>query len=147
MGVDQSPVVVDSWIDMAPGSDFLTGLFYENSEAGETRRRLPETVRYHMIFGFQKTSSSFGRSGDGVVTLESALRPEAQSESRSLLGLRYNHVGILDSPEMHTRVNDLLEETFVHRVEPLRRLRSVFQFEFADPGSRDEGGQEESSSE
>ncbi len=141
IGVDQSPVVVDSWIDMAPGSDFLEGLFYQSSEGRESRRRLPEATRYHMVFGFQKTSGSFGRSGDGVVTLESALRPEAQSESRSLLGLRYTHVGILDSSEMHARVNDLLGATFVRRAAPLPRLRSVFQFEFPKPDSLDDGSE------
>ena len=41
--------MVYSWLDMAPGSDFLHALF--QGDDGE-QRTLPDHVPHHLIFGF-----------------------------------------------------------------------------------------------
>ena len=101
-GVEKSPVVVRSWYGLAPGSTYLDGLFYEDPEKRMHRRRLPDQVAYHMLFGFK------GDSGDGVVQLVSQLRPEAQEEALSVRGYDETHAGILASPAVAAHLNDIL---------------------------------------
>lgn len=101
-GVEKSPVVVRSWYGLAPGSPYLDGLFYQDPEQRTHRRRLPDQVAYHMLFGFK------GESGDGVVRLASQLRPEAQEEALSIRGYDETHTGILESPAAAARLNDIL---------------------------------------
>jgi pimeloyl-ACP methyl ester carboxylesterase len=98
------PVIVHSWSGLAPGSDFLDGLFYADPETRKDRRRLPPHTAYHMLFGFH------GSSNDGVVALSSQLRPEAQEEARSERGFDETHMGILSSPAALARLNEILAE-------------------------------------
>jgi pimeloyl-ACP methyl ester carboxylesterase len=101
-GVERSPVVVHSWRDIPPGSEFLDGLYYRDVPNDTERRRLPEHIAHHMLFGFK------GKSGDGVVSVESALRPEAQEEARSIRGFDEDHTSILRSPAAAARLNEIL---------------------------------------
>lgn len=105
-GVDQSPIVVRSWYGLAPGREFLEGLFYTEPKTHRRRRRLPATVAYHMMFGF-KGCSSEGAS-DGTVMLSSQLRPEAQEEARTIRGFDETHVGILSSPAAAAHLGEIL---------------------------------------
>ena len=105
MGVKNSPVVLRSWYGLAPGSDFLDGLYYSDPPKRKVRRELPATMAYHMMFGFHGSDSS-----DGVVSLSSELRPEAQEEARSLRGFDATHTGILEAPAVATRLNEILGE-------------------------------------
>ncbi len=107
-GVARSPIVVRSWYGLAPGSPFLEGLFYKDPETRAMRRRLPEEVTYHMLFGFKGGGTS--GSSDGVVPLVSQLRPEAQEEARSLRGYDENHTSILRSPAVSARLTEILAE-------------------------------------
>ena len=50
VGVEKSPVVIDSWRDVASGSEFLRAIFYQDPEA-KLPRELPKGVSYHLIFG------------------------------------------------------------------------------------------------
>jgi pimeloyl-ACP methyl ester carboxylesterase len=102
-GVESSPIVVRSWYGLAPGSPYLDGLFYQDPATRTHRRRLPNQVAYHMMFGFKGGSSS-----DGVVQLASQLRPEAQEEASSLRGYDETHTGILDSPAVAAHLNEIL---------------------------------------
>jgi pimeloyl-ACP methyl ester carboxylesterase len=104
-GVQNSPIIIRSWYGLAPGSEYLDGLFYRDPGTRRERRRLPESIAYHMMFGFKGKDSS-----DGVVQLSSQLRPEAQEEAASVRGYDETHVGILDSPEVSTRLNEILAE-------------------------------------
>jgi pimeloyl-ACP methyl ester carboxylesterase len=102
-GVETSPIVVRSWYGLAPGSEYLDGLFYEDPATRKHRRRLPDQVAYHMMFGFKGGSSS-----DGMVQLESQLRPEAQEEALSVRGYNETHTGILESPAVAVHLNEIL---------------------------------------
>ena len=105
-GVEKSPIVVLSWRGLAPGSEFLDGLFYSDFPARRVRRRLPESVAYHMLFGFR--GGGLSGSSDGVVAMSSQLRPEAQEEARSLRGYDATHTGILSDPAAVARVTEIL---------------------------------------
>lgn len=104
-GVESSPIVVYAWEGLAPGSAFLEGLYYSDSEKTQ-RRRLPKHIDYHLLFGFHGTSAS-----DGVVALSSQLRTEAQQEAHSQRGFEADHRSILKSPAVAARLNEILSET------------------------------------
>lgn len=106
MGVEHAPVVVKSWYDMAPGSPFLRGLFYD----GETRRSIPGKTRHYLLFGFNRSGILSGPSDDGTVTVASQLRWEAQSEATNIYGFDDTHTGILDDPKVSTLLNRILQQ-------------------------------------
>jgi pimeloyl-ACP methyl ester carboxylesterase len=107
-GVKHSPVVVYSWIDVAPKSEFIEGLFYRDPR--KIPRHLPGHLAHHIIFGFQRKRTLPGASGDKIIDVASHLRLEAQDEARSVYGLDYDHTGILRSPEASGRLNALLAD-------------------------------------
>lgn len=104
--VRASPVVLASWHGLAPGSPSLDGLFWEDPLAKTRRRRLPDHVAYHLLFGFRGGDRS--GSSDGVVPVASELRSEAQDEARSIRGFDEDHTSILRSPEAAAHLNRLL---------------------------------------
>lgn len=98
-GVNWSPVVVDVWRDMAPGSAYLRSLF-EHS--------LPQATRHHLMFTHLRKSSSFGASNDQVVTVASQLAPAAQREAQRLYGWDDSHDGVLSNASASAQLNELL---------------------------------------
>jgi pimeloyl-ACP methyl ester carboxylesterase len=109
-GIDHAPVVVYSWIDMAPGSEYLRQIFYSDPETQKVRRRLPDHVGYHLLFGFQRKGHMPGPSGDKVVTVASELRPEAQREADTVFGFDADHTEILRRPETAELLNSILAQ-------------------------------------
>ena len=88
-GVDQSPVVVPAWRDVAPGSDFLKALF---------AHPLPAAIEQWQLVSYGGNSLLLGQPNDGVVPLASQLRNSAQDEASHLYLLNQSHTGILHSP-------------------------------------------------
>lgn len=105
-GVETSPIVVRSWYGLAPGSPYLDGLFYADPPTKKQRRRLPDKVAYHMLFGFK--GGGRGGASNGVVAVASQLRPEAQDEALSIRGYDETHTGILASPAVAAHLNEIL---------------------------------------
>lgn len=104
VGAKHAPAPVPSWVDLDPESGLLQGLFY----AGDgTRRRIPSGVPFHLLFGYRRGSGP-GGSSDGVVTLESALRLEAQQEAASVHGFDASHVALLRDPEVARELGSIL---------------------------------------
>ena len=109
-GVDRAPVVVRSWVDIAPDSAFLNGLFFEDPDTRAIARALPAHVPYHLIFGFRRARKLLGPSTDTVVTVASELRREAQREAVRIYGLDHDHTGILRSSETANLLNEILKD-------------------------------------
>ncbi len=107
-GIERSPVVLKAWYGLAPGGAFLDGLFYSDVPKNTVRRRLPASMRYHLLFGYR----GGGRSGssDGTVTLASELRAEAQEEAASVRGFDEDHTSVLRSKAVATRLGEILAE-------------------------------------
>lgn len=105
-GVERSPIVIRSWYGLAPGSEFLDGLFYEGASSHRKRRTLPAHVAYHLLFAYRGGAGSV--AGDGVVALSSQLRAEAQQEARSIRGFDETHTSILDAPAVASRLAEIL---------------------------------------
>ena len=99
-GVSRAPVVVPVWRDLAPGSEYLERLFAPGAE-------IP--AQTHLLFAHRRDSGRSRELTDGVVSLESMLRPEAQAAATSIYGVDASHAGILEHPRTLTRVRGLLE--------------------------------------
>jgi pimeloyl-ACP methyl ester carboxylesterase len=97
-GVEQSPVVVRSWRDVAPDSEFLRDLFFEDPEAQTTPRPLPRAVSHQLVFGVE----------DRTISLASAARWEALRDADDRWPLAYDHTQILQSPELFTLLGEIL---------------------------------------
>ena len=105
--VDHDAAVVPSWRDMAPDSPFLTGLFYADSQNVRVRRLVPGHVTCYLVFTYLRNSHAPGASGDGVVTVASELRPEAQDEATRIFGFDEDHTSVLSSPQVAATLNGL----------------------------------------
>ncbi len=119
-GIENAPerLMVFSWLDMRPGSDFLEQLFYEPG-APLRARPLPPQTHFHMIIGFRRPGRSSGPSSDGVVSVRSQARPEAVDAARSILPLDFDHIEILRSEAVAKRLGTLLSRRFHERLQGL----------------------------
>jgi Lecithin:cholesterol acyltransferase len=97
-GVEKSPVVIDSWRDVAAGSEFIHAIFYQDPDS-KLPRDLPESISYHLIFGVE----------DQTIAVPSAIRWQVVREAENRWPLPYGHVDILDSPEASLLLNEILE--------------------------------------
>jgi len=101
-GVEQSPIVVPSWNDVTPDSEFIAALFFEDPAARTTRRHLPDQVRYALLFGVE----------DHTISLPSAVRWEAVRDAEARWPLPYDHTEILRSPEASMLLGEILDREF-----------------------------------
>jgi hypothetical protein len=98
----EGPVAVPSWRDLAPESDFISGL---------RRRKLPKGLEYHLIYAYGNSGViRLGENSDGVVPLSSQLCSEAQNESTAQYGFNDTHEGILRDPDAIRRIIKIIEE-------------------------------------
>jgi pimeloyl-ACP methyl ester carboxylesterase len=99
-GVEQAPVVMPMWVDVAPGSPFLKTLF-------ETP--LPPTCPHHLLFSYKgKSSLVVEEPNDGTAAVSSELAWPAQQGARKVYGFDQSHTGILSSALVSTTLNTLL---------------------------------------
>ncbi|WP_116813368.1 esterase/lipase family protein [Steroidobacter cummioxidans] len=103
-GARWSPVVVDSWRDIAAGSAYLHSLFVD---AAGSPRDLPGSTRHYLLFSYRKSWSSFGLSGDAVTSVASQLFRTAQEQAYRVYGFDVSHSQIL----VNGSVAELLDET------------------------------------
>jgi len=97
-GVNFAPDLMASVRDIASGSEFLNQLY---------KKPLAKGVKYHMIFGMKSDEST-----DGVVTILSQLRMDAQKEALSIRGYNEDHMSILNSKEVSQYIYSLLDANY-----------------------------------
>jgi hypothetical protein len=95
-GVEHSPIVVPSWRDVAPGSQFLKDL--QDWE-------WPQVIPDHLVVSY-----SDGESGDGVVPLQSQSLLKLQAESTRMYIFNNSHVGTLNDSNFLSVFNKVLED-------------------------------------
>ena len=100
-GVQQSPVVIPSWIDMQPEGDFIKSLY---------RMKLPEYVQFYMFYGYKGNRSPFTSNNDGTITLSSLLDFRPQSEAKMNYAFNEDHASIVFSKEVLAQYNAILDE-------------------------------------
>ncbi|QJR15729.1 alpha/beta fold hydrolase [Usitatibacter palustris] len=99
LGVKNAPAVVRAWEDIAPGSEYLRGLY---------ARPVPGEPPHHLIFTFERRASSFGPSDDQTVTVASQLAAPAQRNATRVYGFDATHMSVLRDPEAAALVNQVL---------------------------------------
>jgi pimeloyl-ACP methyl ester carboxylesterase len=99
LGVRYLKKPVPSWLDVAPGSDFLASLYTD---------RLPAGTRHDLIYGEIPTAPGVEGKDDGVVTVKSELDPRIRKNAASVSHLPYGHVQILSQPETLKQVETFL---------------------------------------
>lgn len=87
-GLQQVPLEIPVWRDMAPGSRYLQTLFASP---------LPSHIRQWLLVSYGGSKRRLGGPNDGVVPLASELRSAAQDEAERLYLLDDSHSGILRS--------------------------------------------------
>ena len=102
LGVQHSPAVVPSWIEMQPQGRYMQTLF---------DRKLPAGLDYYLLFGFKGGVTLVRPNNDGAVTLASQLRTAAQAEAKQVYGFDDDHVGILSSAQAWAQFEAILDAT------------------------------------
>jgi hypothetical protein len=92
---------------MAPSSDFLKNLFWREDDP-DTPRTLPNQTAFHMLWGHGGPDNNT----DGVVSIASQQRAEAQVQASSNRSYAEDHTSILRSEEVKARVNAMLATSF-----------------------------------
>lgn len=116
LGVEKSPVVLPSWVDMQPTSHFFAQLY---------QKPLPKSVGHYMLFGY-RGGASLRSNNDGVILLESALDGRAQADAREVRGFNESHLSILTSVEVLSEINRILTErdvSYRHEVSGAMRVQ------------------------
>jgi len=101
-GTSRSPFVVPSWRDIGPESDYLAQLFFEDPAERTTRRHLPDSMTYHLLFGVE----------DHTIPVPSAIRWEALRDADQRWPLPYDHTAILESREAAQLLQEVLASEF-----------------------------------
>ena len=101
-GVENSPIVVPSWRDVAAESGFLEALFFTGPDG--TRRRLGDSVDVALIFATKDTT----------IGPETSIRWEAVRDATVRWPLPYDHVSVLDAPETGLLLGEMLDRAFGH---------------------------------
>jgi pimeloyl-ACP methyl ester carboxylesterase len=100
LGVQQSPVVIPSWIDMQPEGDFIKSLY---------RKKLPQNVNFYMFCGYKGSRNPFRSNNDGTITLSSIMDYRPQSEAKMNYVFNEDHASILLSKEVVEQYNAILD--------------------------------------
>jgi pimeloyl-ACP methyl ester carboxylesterase len=89
MGVERSPAIVPSWIDMQTDSDFQQKIFAQP---------LPASTAYYLFYAQTDPALPIDRASDGTVSVSSQLHPDAVRDAREIIGFTENHASVLRSP-------------------------------------------------
>jgi len=95
-GVEHSPIIVPSWRDVEPQSEFVKNLYQWN---------WPEEIPYHLIISYLD-----GKGGDGVVPLQSQAQLKLQAEAARIYVFNNEHSGTLFDKEFHVQLNRVFKD-------------------------------------
>lgn len=101
LGVERSPAVVPSWIDMQTDSEFQRAIF---------ARVLPASTAYFLFYAQTDPTQPPERATDGTIAVSSQLRPEAVRDAKEVLGFTANHTSVLSSPTVIAAYQRILME-------------------------------------
>ncbi len=98
-GVKYAPTAIPSWNDVTPGSDFLKKLY---------RHPLPDALKFYLLFGVRGKCSMVMANNDGTVEIASEIDYRAQENADGFYGFDEDHMSILTSKQVLTRISNLL---------------------------------------
>jgi hypothetical protein len=94
-GVEHSPIVIPSWRDVNPYSEFMKEI---NTWVW------PKTIPYHLFVSYLD-----GESGDGVVSLQDQAQLKLQSEATRVYVINNEHSGTINDQNFHKLLNQALK--------------------------------------
>lgn len=100
-GVQQSPAVIPSWMDLQPDSPFIQSLY---------AKKLPDTVDFYIFYGYRGSRNPFRANNDNTIRLSSLLDWRSQSEAKMVYAFDEDHAGIMNSPEALLQYNTILNQ-------------------------------------
>jgi pimeloyl-ACP methyl ester carboxylesterase len=101
MGVEYSPAVIPSWIDMQTDSDYQLAIF---------ARPFSPPLRYYLLYSQTDPKAPVESATDGAVAVSSQLRKEAVRDARQVLGFTETHTSILSSATVISTYQRILRE-------------------------------------
>ena len=99
LGLEYAPDIIPVWNDMVPESLFLQNLF---------KIELDKELNHYLLFGFKGKNLMINENSDGVVTIHSQLRTEAQDGAYLTKGFNEEHMSILSNKELIRSINNIL---------------------------------------
>ncbi len=126
-GVQQSPAVIPSWIDMQPEGDFIQSLY---------RKKMPEPISFYMFSGHRGNRNPFQSNNDGTISLSSILDYRPQAEAKMNYTFNEDHTSILFSKEVVTQYNTILNSFDEKQSASLRgagghiKIHFTYNYEF-----------------
>lgn len=102
-GVENAPYVIPSWRDIADKSAYIDTLF---------RHKMEGLEQFYLLFSYRNTKKLDCESSDGVIPLQSQLRPEAQEEAVHIRGFDETHTSILKSAEADAYLTKILDNFY-----------------------------------
>ena len=93
-GVNLSPIVIESWRDLDPSSDYIKKVH---------NWQVPDSIDYHLVFSYLPE-----QEGDGTVPLSSQLSLSLQEEATKIYGFESQHAQILKENDFIIRFNKIL---------------------------------------
>ncbi len=121
-GVQQSPAVIPSWIDMQPEGDFIKSLY---------RKKMPEHISFYMFYGHRGSRNPFRSNNDGTITLSSLLDNRPQSEAKMNYAFNEDHASIIFSKEVLAQYNTILNEFDEKQSASLHRSGGYLKIDFS----------------
>ena len=100
-GLKYSPLIIPVWRDMATSSDFIANLF---------KTPLPSSTKHYLLFSYKGSSMTTDGNSDGVVSIKSQLKLDAQEGASLVRGFNEDHNSILQSKEVIKLVNKILKQ-------------------------------------
>jgi len=101
LGVTFAPAAVPCWYDIQAGSPYIEELF---------KSRMPPDVSSFLLFSYRGDRNPLSENNDGIVTLKSQLRWEAQDEAAKVYGFNQEHESILVNRDVFDVYARILEE-------------------------------------
>jgi len=86
LGVTLAPATVPCWYDIQAGSPYLSSLF---------SHQLAPNVPFFLLFSYRGDRNPLSENNDGIVTVKSQMRWEAQAEALKVYGFNQEHDMIL----------------------------------------------------
>ncbi|NLG17029.1 MAG: putative lipase [Fibrobacter sp.] len=99
-GLNQAPLVIPAWKDIASGSTFISSLY---------ATRLPQEIPFYLFFAYRSPKLlKIGDNSDGTIDLKSQLYSPAQFSANAVFGFDETHTSILSCDEAISQLNQIL---------------------------------------
>ena len=121
-GVERSPAVIPSWIDMQPEGEFITSLY---------RLKMPEQTSFYMFSGHRGSRNPFRSNNDGTIALSSLLDYRPQFEAKMNYAFNEDHASIILSKDVLAQYNTILNEFDEKQSVSLNRSAGYLKIHFA----------------